>query len=409
MSAPLEKSFLIVQKYGGATVADPQRIKQVAARIAQLAKQKVQLVVVVSAMGKTTNQLIELAGAVSSRPARREMDMLLSTGERISMSLLSMALNDLGVPAISFTGSQAGILTSDSHEDAQIEDVKAFRVDEALRKNQVVILAGFQGVSPKTKEVTTIGRGGSDLTAVAMSAYLGADHCEILKDVPAVFSADPNIVEEAQPIQRLSYDQLLEMTFWGAKVLHYRSVELAKRRQVKLYIGPARSDDSIGTIVDNQNKNLEEKMFESNRILSINSHSDVLEIFFKSTALDQAVGELKSFLDKNQISFPQILFSEAKGEKSSSLFVTGPKEVLSAIRSVYGTHADQELISHSSVSLTCTGAISADLHLKVYSKLDGIRMNAQKIFCSGMTMTLFLGPEHTTKVIRNLHDLIESR
>lgn len=406
MPVPSEKALLIVQKYGGATVADPQRIKQVASRIAQLARQEVQLVVVVSAMGKTTNQLIDLASAVSSRPARREMDMLLSTGERISMSLLSMALNDLGVPAISFTGSQAGILTSDSHEDAQIEDIKAFRVDEALAKNQVVILAGFQGVSPRTKEITTIGRGGSDLTAVAMSAYLEADRCEILKDVPAVFSADPNIVEEAMPIQRLTYDQLLEMTFWGAKVLHYRSVELAKQRRVKLYIGPASSDDSKGTLIEESAS--EEKMFESNRILSINSHADVLEIFFKSVALEHVVGNLKTYLDKNQIPFPQILFSEARGEKSSALYVTGPKEVLSAIRTAYGTHADQELVSHSSVSLTCTGVISPELHLKVHEKLEGIRMHAQKIFCSGMTMTLFLSPDHTTKVIRNLHSLVET-
>jgi len=201
-------------------------------------------------MGKTTNSLIDLANQVSSHPQRREMDMLLTVGERISMSLVSMALNDLGCPAISFTGSQAGIFTNDSHVNAFIKDVKAFRVAEALEENKVVILAGFQGVSPLTKEITTLGRGGSDTSAVAMAAAFNAERCEILKDVPAVFTADPNIVKDAKPIELLNYDQLMEMTFWGAKVLHYRSVELAKIRDVTLYIGPASNKTSDGTTVE---------------------------------------------------------------------------------------------------------------------------------------------------------------
>ena len=170
---------LIVQKYGGATLADPIKIKAVATRIAEQAKEN-SLVIVVSAMGKTTNSLIDLANQISDNPTRREMDMLLTVGERISMSLVSMALNDLGCPAISFTGSQAGIFTDDSHVNAFIRDVKPTRVQEALKENKVVILAGFQGVSPMTKEITTLGRGGSDTSAVAMAASFQADRCEIL-------------------------------------------------------------------------------------------------------------------------------------------------------------------------------------------------------------------------------------
>ncbi len=177
---------LIVQKYGGATLSDPDKIKKIAQRIFNLYQSGGKIVVVVSAMGQTTNQLIELAHQVSKRPPLRELDMLLSVGERISMALLSMALNDLGCPAISFTGSQAGILTDDAHINANIIDVKAFRVEEALKENKVVILAGFQGVSQKTKEITTLGRGGSDITAVAVAGYLKAERCEILKDVDCV-------------------------------------------------------------------------------------------------------------------------------------------------------------------------------------------------------------------------------
>jgi aspartate kinase len=176
-----KKPKLIVQKYGGATLATPEQIKQAALRIFKLHQTGTQVVAVVSAMGQTTNQLIELARNVSPNPHLRELDMLLTTGERISMSLLSMALNDLGAKAISYTGSQAGILTDDSHVNASIIDVKAFRVEEALKQNKIVILAGFQGVSANTKEITTLGRGGSDTSAVAIAGYLKADrlhlHC----------------------------------------------------------------------------------------------------------------------------------------------------------------------------------------------------------------------------------------
>jgi len=200
---------MIVQKYGGMTLADPEKIKAVAARLAEASKKGQKVVAVVSAMGKTTNQLIELANKVSSKPNRREMDTLLTTGERVSMALLSMALHDLGCPAISLTGSQAGILTTDSHVNADIVDVKAFRVQDALGQGKVVVLAGFQGVCPETKEITTLGRGGSDTTAVAMAAFLGADRCEILKDVPAIFTADPQIIPEAKAISHLNYQQLV--------------------------------------------------------------------------------------------------------------------------------------------------------------------------------------------------------
>src|SRR5215831_14462444 len=222
----------IVQKYGGACLETPAKVRAVAKNLADLHAKGHRVVVVVSAMGKTTDQLIEMAYQVSPRPNRRELDMLLTTGERISMSLMSMALSDLGVPAISFTGSQAGVMTDASHSSARILDVRPIRVREELDGGRVVVLAGFQDVNPATREITTLGRGGSDTTAVAMAAVLKATCCEIIKEVDGVCSADPRIVPNARPLRLLDFASLSDMCFWGAKVLHFRSVELAQTHNV---------------------------------------------------------------------------------------------------------------------------------------------------------------------------------
>ena len=228
-------SGLIVQKYGGTSVAQPERIQRVADRIADRYGRGHSLVVVVSAMGHTTDELIELAHQVSKRPPQREMDMLLTAGERISMALLSMALSDRGIPAVSFTGSQSGIITDGTHRRARIRRILGDRVREALSKKQVAIVAGFQGVS-ETKEITTLGRGGSDTTAVALAAALKADACEIYTDVDGVFSADPRVVSGAKQWRRLPHDLMVELATRGAGVLHPRSVELAKQFNVPLWV-----------------------------------------------------------------------------------------------------------------------------------------------------------------------------
>ncbi|HET6922277.1 MAG TPA: aspartate kinase [Anaeromyxobacteraceae bacterium] len=217
---------VVVQKYGGSSVADVGKIRQVAAKVAAARRAGQDVCVVVSAMGKTTDGLIELAKQVSAAPARREMDMLLSAGERISMALLSMALNDLGIPAISFTGSQSGIITTGSHTSARILEVRPVRVREELARGRVVIVAGFQGVSPG-KEVTTLGRGGSDTTAVAMAAALQAD-CEIYSDVDGVYTADPRVVAAPRRLDRISYEEMQELARAGARVLNAQAVEFAR-------------------------------------------------------------------------------------------------------------------------------------------------------------------------------------
>ncbi|HYO00256.1 MAG TPA: aspartate kinase, partial [Actinomycetota bacterium] len=206
---------IVVQKYGGTSVAGVERIKVVAERIAKSAAAGNDLVVVVSAMGKATDDLVKLAHEISAVPHAREMDMLLSAGERISMALLSMALNEMGRDAVSFTGSQAGILTDTSHTKARIVEVKAHRIEAALAAGQIVIVAGFQGVSTE-KDVTTLGRGGSDTTAVALAAALGAEVCEIYTDVPGVYTADPRIVPDARHIRQITYEEMLELAACGA-------------------------------------------------------------------------------------------------------------------------------------------------------------------------------------------------
>ncbi|WP_374077510.1 aspartate kinase [Bdellovibrio bacteriovorus] len=392
---------LIVQKYGGATLADPEKIKSVAARVANQSKEN-SLIVVVSAMGKTTNSLIDLANQVSSHPQRREMDMLLTVGERISMSLMSMALNDLGCPAISFTGSQAGIFTDDSHVNAFIKDVKAFRVEESLKTNKVVILAGFQGVSPVTKEITTLGRGGSDTSAVAMAASFNAERCEILKDVPAVFTADPHIVKTAKPLQELNYDQLMEMTFWGAKVLHYRSVELAKLRNVTLYIGPASNKTSDGTLVK---KGL--NMFESCKALSLNSHEMVLGILSKEKNPAKALKDLQTLFDQKQIAFPQLLHCEMNADKTEML-LTGPQEIMQAIKKELQNHPQFSLLptDFSTVTVTCTGATSPEMTQQVLNILSEKKLPSHKLMLSAMSVTVLVEAPIRKQVIESLHQLI---
>ena len=227
---------LIVQKYGGSSVADAEGMKRVAARIVASKRDGNQVVVVVSAMGDTTDELIDLANQVTPIPNGRELDMLLTAGERISMALLAMAISSLGHEARSFTGSQAGVITDSSHGRARIIDVTPGRIREALNEGAIAIVAGFQGISQDTKDITTLGRGGSDTTAVALAAALDADVCEIYTDVDGVFSADPRVVPSAKKLKSVTYDEMLELAASGAKVLHLRCVEYARRYDLPIHV-----------------------------------------------------------------------------------------------------------------------------------------------------------------------------
>ncbi len=227
---------LVVQKFGGTSLADAGRIRHVAERIIESRKAENQVVVVVSAMGETTDDLMELATDVSDQPHPREMDMLLTAGERISMALVAMAIEGAGMPAVSFTGSQAGILTTSAHGEAEIVDITPFRVRDALDEGKVVIVAGFQGVSPDSKDVTTLGRGGSDTTAVALAAALAADVCEIYTDVDGIFTADPAIVADARKLDEITFDEMYEYAAAGAGVLMPGSVDFGRRYRIPIHV-----------------------------------------------------------------------------------------------------------------------------------------------------------------------------
>ena len=250
---------LIVQKFGGSSVADAESIKRVAARIARAKEAGHDVVVTVSAMGDTTDDLIDLAHQVSRSPHSREMDMLLTTGERISMSLLAMAIGDLGFDARSFTGSQAGMMTDAQHGRARIVDVTPTRVREALDQGAIAIVAGFQGFNHDSKDITTLGRGGSDTTAVALAAALDAEVCEIYTDVDGVFSADPRVVTKATKLDHVSYEEMLELAAAGAKVINIRAVEFARRHGVTLHVRSSFTEESGTWVSDtSEGENVEE-------------------------------------------------------------------------------------------------------------------------------------------------------
>ncbi len=250
---------IVAQKYGGTSVAGPEEIKRVARRIVRTAEEGNRVCAVVSAMGHTTDELIDLASKVAERPNVREMDVLLTAGERISMALVSMAINDLGHEAVSFTGSQAGILTDTTHGKAKIVQITGGRIQQAFDDGKIVIVAGFQGVSPTTRDVTTLGRGGSDTTAVALAAALQADVCEIYTDVDGVYTADPRIVPNAHKLHQVSFEEMLDLAANGTRVLALRSVEYARNHGVRIHVRSS-FNDSEGTWIVREEDMLEQAM-----------------------------------------------------------------------------------------------------------------------------------------------------
>lgn len=387
---------LVVRKYGGSSLATAEQIKAIAKNISSL--KNYQVIVVVSAMGSSTDQLSALAYTVSNAPIRRELDMLLSTGERVASSLMAMALNDVGCKAISFTGSQAGIFTDDSHTNAQIIDLRPIRIEEELRRERMVVIAGFQGVSPKTKEITTLGRGGTDLTAVAMAHYFKSERCEILKEVDGVFSADPKIVPNAYRIPEMTFATLQELTFWGAKVIHHRAAELAARVEMPIYVGLAHGT-GLGTLIHKG-----AKMFEEKKVLSVNSHSKVMKVQINASSQGEGYKEFGKFLDKHNLPWPQILDS-TQSEKGCILLVTAPIETLDAITNLSDKITNINVIVKdlASVTATCAGAISSSLIGDLTIKLDEQKLAAHHILLSPMSVTYIVDSKNRDAVIKALH------
>ena len=311
----------IVQKYGGSSVADLGLLHKIAKVIANLKGRNIDIAVVVSAMGKTTDELVAMSREISPNPPRREMDMLLSTGERITMALLCMALHEQGLDAVSLTGSQAGIITNDRHNDAQVIEVRPFRVQDEMAKGKVVIIGGFQGVSYK-RDITTLGRGGSDTTAVALSAALNAERCEIYSDVDGVYSADPSVASDALHLPEVSFPVMQEMSTAGAKVMHASAVQFAKEKNIAIYARAAFSKGretiirrlSPGSVVGVQAV-VSEKQVERVRLHGTGTHAH-----FKK-AVDYLESEQVPIKEVNVADMP------ANGKRSSASFVVSTNNI----------------------------------------------------------------------------------
>lgn len=418
----IQQRPLVVQKYGGMSLASADQIKSAARRVAQLRASGKNVIAVVSAMGAATDGLIELAYSVSPKPNRRELDMLLSTGERVSMALFSMALTDAllevapDAKAISFTGSQAGILTDETHSNARIIDVKSIRVQQELDQGNVVILAGFQGVSPKTKEITTLGRGGTDVTAVALAAAFKAERCEILKEVPGVLSADPKLVAGAKLLHHLTHRQLLDMTFWGAKVLHYRSVELATTHSVPLAVSLAHPEvndgsDSKTTWItsDESETEMSATPFENEKILAVTSHADARWCRIESESIAEGLAAFNRILNLQTLPLPQILDISSEGSKINIL-ITSSAEVLEALVKALkaAAVAGQKVVVDSekvaTVTVTCQGASTTALVTRLLEVLKMKNIRPSRVFVGALSVSFVVPENQRTESVRQLHD-----
>ena len=331
MSTPVKNTPILVQKYGGTSVATVDQIRLVAKRVAAQRRQGKAVVVVVSAMGKTTDELVALSRELSSQPARREMDMLLHAGEIISASLLAIALEEEGESAVSLTGSQAGMITDETHMQARIEQVEGERILRHLTRGRVVVITGFQGVS-RRNEITTLGRGGSDTSAVAFAVGIGARQCEILTDVDGVYTADPRIVENPQKLSWCSYDEMLEMASLGAKVLHSRSVEIARKFGIELIVSSS-AQEAPGTLVCSSEKGRKEfGEMEEVLIRGVAHNADVAKVSLFGVPDEPGIaGKVFEVLGAHSVNILLIVQAEShEGHNDISFLVSS--EMLSQIQ-----------------------------------------------------------------------------
>ncbi|HEY4895123.1 MAG TPA: aspartate kinase [Solirubrobacteraceae bacterium] len=401
---------LIVMKFGGTSVANAERIKRAARRIVEKREQGNRVVVVLSARGKTTDELISMAEEVSASPDPREMDMLLSTGERISCALCAMAINDLGHRAISLTGSQAGIVTDESHTKALILDVRADRIRAALDEDSIVLVAGFQGVSENAKNVTTLGRGGSDTSAVAVAAALGAEVCEIYTDVAGVYSADPRIVPDARKLNTVSFEEMLEMAASGAGVLQLRSLEYARNHGVRIHCRSS-FDEHPGTVVLAEGETMEQPL------ITAVTHSDK-EARITLTGVPDAPGaaaRIFGALADANVNVDMIVQNEpTTGGGRAEISFTVPREDLRTARTALEPltgEAFADLTTHEQmgkVSIIGAGMRShPGVAAKVFRVLAGEGVNIDMISTSPIKISCVIDRESVELAVRSLHSAFE--
>ncbi len=396
---------IIVQKYGGSSVASVEALKRVAEKIVDTRKRGYSVVVVTSAMGNKTDELLELAREVSPHPSSRELDMLLSVGERIAMAVLSMAINDLGCEAISFTGSQSGIITDTSHTNAKIVEVRAQRITRALEEGKIVIVAGYQGVSLE-KEITTLGRGGSDTTSIALAAALSAERCEIYSDVDGVYTADPRIVDDAKKLDRLSYEEMEDLSRFGAVVLKREAVEYARRHNIDISL-MSTFKRGKGTVVGTDRATV-----HGRPVLGLSLETDLLCLFGAGESwMDRVAGEVFPTLRDNGFNLRAIQRMAVGGDESQpfTFIILGGEGLSDPTLAISCLEKDHPWIGeHIRRCGSVTVIIHESGHLEgVYAQARGV-LNGEGYDLIGYNVddrhcTFYLPPEVVRPALRLLH------
>ena len=396
--------MLLIQKYGGSSVANHDRISRVAARVVKTRRAGHQVVVVVSALGDTTDDLVALARRITREPSEREMDMLMATGEQVSVALLAMAIQRHGVPAISFTGAQVGIVTDTAHTRAKILTIQAHRITEALRRGQVVVVAGFQGMT-SDHEITTLGRGGSDLTAVALAVALKADGCEIYTDVEGVYTADPRVVPEARKLDTISYDEMLEMASLGAQVMQARSMEVAKKFGVPLHVRSSFTDRP-GTIIAKEVKAMEDVVVRGVSLAKDEAKVTICDVPDRPglaakifTRLAQANINVDMIIQNvSRTGATDVSFTVSASDLSRTL--TAARQVARAIRAKGVTYDDQiAKISVVGVGMRSHSGIAA----RMFQALAKESINIEMISTSEIKISCIISKRQAERAARALH------
>ena len=399
---------IVVMKFGGTSVAGSDEIKRAAARIVAARQQGKGVVAVLSARGKTTDELVAMARDISVRPDPREMDMLLSTGERISCALCAMAINDLGHRAISLTGSQAGIVTDSSHTKARILDVRADRIRSALDEDSIVLVAGFQGVSTDSRDVTTLGRGGSDTTAVALAAALGAEVCEIYTDVAGVFSADPRIVPDARKLSVVSFEEMLEMAASGAKVLQLRSVEYARNHGIPIHCRSS-ADDGVGTLVVSENETMERPL-----VTAVTHSTDEARVTLTGVPDEPGVaGRIFTALAEANVNVDVIIQNEPVSHSDGADLsftierddLSQAQDTIAGLDAKVGVDVNDQI---GKVSIVGAGMRShPGVAAKVFRTLGEHKINIEMISTSPIKISCVIASADVEKAVRALHSAFE--
>jgi aspartate kinase len=408
------ESDIVVMKFGGTSVAGAEQIKRAAGRIVAAREGGCRVVAVLSARGKTTDELVSQAQEISERPVAREMDMLLSTGERISCALCAMAIHDMGHEAISLTGSQAGIVTDSFHTKARIVDVRAERIKEALGEDRIVLVAGFQGVSTDSRDVTTLGRGGSDTTAVALAAALDASVCEIYTDVAGVFSADPRVVPDARKLSRVSFEEMLEMSASGAGVLQLRSVEYARNHGVRIHCRSS-FEDGPGTLVVSEDEASAEETMEQPFVTAV-THSNAEARVTLTGVRDEpgVAGRIFQALADANVNVDVIIQNEpVGGDQLADLSFTVDRADLPTAKDTIAALGDVSLKVRTDEQIGKVSIVGAGMRshpgvaAKVFEVLGAERINIEMISTSPIKISCVIAADRVPDAVKALHSTFE--